>query len=58
MDVFIPYQIGDKIIADDKECEIKGLHIFIDKEAEVSNIRAHIGNGKYVTLYRKTKKRE
>ena len=57
MKVDIPYKIGDEITIDGRKEIIKGLHCFIDKHGELSNIRAYVGGTKhYVMLYKKTGK--
>lgn len=38
--------------------EIKGLHCFVDRDGEISNIRAYIGDSRYVTIMRKTRKKK
>ena len=49
MKVDIPYKIGDEITIDGRKEIIKGLHCFIDKHGELSNIRAYVG-GRSITL--------
>ncbi len=46
----IPYEIGDKITVNGEKKTIKGLHIYLNREEKISNIRAHIGKAKYITI--------
>ena len=50
MTVDIHYDIGGIITVDGEKQRIEGLHIYISQDGEVSNVRAHIGHGKYVTV--------
>lgn len=57
MRIDIPYEIGDEIIIDGEKVKIKGLHCFIDKNGELSNVRAYTDRGgeqPFVPLIRKT----
>ena len=46
----IPYEIGEKINVNGKNETIKGLHIYLNREEKISNIRAYIGHSKYITI--------
>lgn len=43
MKIDIPYKIGDEIDIDGRKEIIIGLHCFVDRNGELSNIRAYVG---------------
>ena len=54
MTINIPYKIGDTIETNLGTEPIVSMHIYVDENGEVSNIRAYTKKSKYITLERKT----
>jgi hypothetical protein len=43
MTLDIPFSIGDKIILNGEKKVIKGMHLYVNLEGEVTNIRLYFG---------------
>lgn len=57
MTITIPYEIGDKITSENgREAVLRSVHVYVDANGDVQNIRAYTRECGYVTLERKTKK--
>lgn len=52
MTLYIPYDIGDKITINNETHTVCGIHVYIDKFGNPSNIRLHTGNGSFMTVKR------
>lgn len=50
MTITIPYDIGDKIRINNEEHTVCGVHVYIDRYGNPSNIRLHTGNGSFMTV--------
>ena len=59
MTIEIPFDIGQEILVDGVKAEIKGLHCFVNRDGEVSNIRAYVGEelGHYKALLKNTRRK-
>ena len=57
MTLDIPFNIGEEIIVDGNKKTIKGMHLYVNKNGEVSNIRLHFGgtdkNGNTFTTFKR-----
>lgn len=52
MILYIPYDIGNKITINNETHTVNGIHVYIDKYGNPSNIRLHTSNGSFMTVKR------
>ena len=55
MTINIPFEIGDKIITEAGTERILSLHIYINTEEQISNVRAFTTKRRYITLIKNGK---
>ena len=50
MTINVPYEIGEKVVLNGQQEEIKGIHVFIGIDGDVKKWRFHVGNARFITI--------